>query len=161
MTCSLYRFYDEDDRLLYVGITTQACARWAAHAGDKEWFPTVVRATVEHFADRESAAAAEKAAIRTEKPLHNIRHTDRPVERRKRRVPPPTRTITHTLVVKDEAFTVEEAAAHVRVDAEVFLRWAVAGSIPTHRKANGSVVFYRSDLDRWLRDLRRREEVSA
>jgi predicted GIY-YIG superfamily endonuclease len=71
---TLYRFHDAAGELLYVGITAQGRGRWYQHQGDKDWWSHVAKATVEHFPNREAAAAAEVEAIRAEKPLHNIKH---------------------------------------------------------------------------------------
>lgn len=68
----LYRFYDDEGLLLYVGISTSAIARWAQHQGDKAWWPEVVTTKVEHFATRAEARVAELVAIRTERPRYNI-----------------------------------------------------------------------------------------
>jgi hypothetical protein len=72
--CSLYRFYDAQDRLLYVGITSVGPQRWANHEAHKDWWVLVVRTTVEHFPDRVSAGKAEKAAILAEQPAQNVVH---------------------------------------------------------------------------------------
>lgn len=69
---SLYRFFDAGGQLLYVGITLHLPNRWTDHAHGKQWWREVARSSVEHFADRTSAAAAELAAIKAEKPLYNI-----------------------------------------------------------------------------------------
>jgi predicted GIY-YIG superfamily endonuclease len=70
---SVYRLFDADDRLLYVGCSEYWNLRINAHRRDKDWFPTVTRTTVERFPTREEALAAELAAIRTEAPIHNVR----------------------------------------------------------------------------------------
>lgn len=72
MSCDLYRFYDSDDRLLYVGISLHAATRASQHRSEKAWWPNVVRMDVERLPDRQAAQAAELAAIRGEKPLHNV-----------------------------------------------------------------------------------------
>lgn len=69
---ALYRFYDAQDRLLYVGISTDIGARWKHHSREKEWWRDVTRATIEHLESREAALAAEAAAIRIERPAWNI-----------------------------------------------------------------------------------------
>lgn len=71
---ALYRFYDLEDRLLYVGITLDLGARWKYHSKNKTWWTDVVRCTVEHFLTREAVLIAEKAAIIAEKPRWNIVH---------------------------------------------------------------------------------------
>ena len=70
--CSLYRFYDVEGRLLYVGVTSVGPSRWSDHELHKAWWVHVVRTTVEHFPDRAEALAAERAAIEAEQPIHNI-----------------------------------------------------------------------------------------
>jgi predicted GIY-YIG superfamily endonuclease len=71
---SLYRFYDADGALLYVGITSRGPNRWQEHEAHRAWWALVASSRVEHFDDRDAAAAAERAAIRAEKPPHNITH---------------------------------------------------------------------------------------
>jgi hypothetical protein len=70
----LYRFWDCDDQLLYVGLTANPGSRWKAHGVEKPWWIDVARVTVEHFASRAEAEAAEATAIKTEGPLYNVRH---------------------------------------------------------------------------------------
>lgn len=74
---SLYRFYDSNGRLLYVGITVRLPLRLRQHNDTKPWWTDVSDVTVEHFASRPEAARAEQEAIRLELPLFNIQH--RPV----------------------------------------------------------------------------------
>jgi predicted GIY-YIG superfamily endonuclease len=70
---AVYRFYDADGQLLYVGMTGNLGRRFAMHAATKKWWPQVARRTAEWFGDRGEAAQAEREAIRAEKPVHNIR----------------------------------------------------------------------------------------
>ncbi len=69
---ALYRLYDVDGRLLYVGITFDLRNRWADHAQRKSWWEAVVRRDVEWHETRYSAEAAECAAILAERPAYNI-----------------------------------------------------------------------------------------
>lgn len=69
---ALYRLYSATGDLLYVGITDHLKVRLAAHAKDKTWWSQVARKTVEWHPGKPEAEAAEAAAIRTEKPAHNI-----------------------------------------------------------------------------------------
>ncbi len=71
---ALYRLYDAADGLLYIGIAEDPKKRWAEHAADKAWWPDVTRRDVEWITGRELAEDAERAAIATEAPRHNIRH---------------------------------------------------------------------------------------
>lgn len=76
---TLYRFFNADGVLLYVGITGVGGSRWGQHAAEKAWWCEVAHTTTEHFATREEAAAAELAAIKAELPRHNIIGTGRRV----------------------------------------------------------------------------------
>ena len=69
----LYRHFDGDGRLLYVGISSCAVARTYAHR-KSSWFGSVSTITVERFGSREMAGLAEKRAIEDEKPMFNTHY---------------------------------------------------------------------------------------
>lgn len=73
-TTTLYRFFDRDGRLLYVGIAGNPGRRWTRHASGKLWWGDVNRAELAHFASREAALDAEREAIIAERPIHNVTH---------------------------------------------------------------------------------------
>jgi len=68
----LYRYYDADDNLLYVGISFSAVMRASQHRSDKGWWRRVDRMTVEHLPDRATAERLEMEAIKNESPIHNV-----------------------------------------------------------------------------------------
>jgi predicted GIY-YIG superfamily endonuclease len=68
---TLYRFFDPEGRLLYIGRTNDAASRMNAHRGDKSWWDESGHVALEHFATAPELAAAERRAIIAEKPLHN------------------------------------------------------------------------------------------
>lgn len=72
----VYRMFDADGRLLYVGMTSNPHARikvWRSTGrADGHWFPQVESIRWEFFDSKPGAAAAERQAISTEAPLHNI-----------------------------------------------------------------------------------------
>lgn len=67
----LYRAFDADDVLLYVGISLNVVTRMKQHLKDSSWFLKLRRLEVELFGSRAEALAAEAVAIRTERPLFN------------------------------------------------------------------------------------------
>lgn len=71
---ALYRFYDIDGRLLYIGISLNPGSRWKQHRDDKPWWHDVAQVTVERLPSRQVALAAEQAAIVAERPRYNIIH---------------------------------------------------------------------------------------
>ncbi len=69
-TC-VYRLYDADDRLLYVGLTMNPLGRMSKHRR-RAWWQDVDRITMQWFDGREAAKAAEWRATGTDAPLYNI-----------------------------------------------------------------------------------------
>jgi len=69
---ALYRFFDTNDVLLYVGLTIDPGARFKKHRYTKQWWRDVDRIEIQHFNDLESLRAAERRAIEDEQPLYNI-----------------------------------------------------------------------------------------
>lgn len=78
---ALYRWFDADDLLLYVGISDQLATRVGNHIKGSSWMDFAVRSTIERFPLRDLAAAAEEAAIKAEQPLFNHQHNDTPEAR--------------------------------------------------------------------------------
>lgn len=72
---TLYRYFDSEGQLLYVGITGDNTKRQSQHRRSSFWFGEIASASFEHFDTRDQALTAESAAIRYEKPLHNIAQT--------------------------------------------------------------------------------------
>lgn len=73
---AVYRYYDADGVLLYVGITKNADLRDDQHRQASGWHPLTVRRELDWFDTRVDAAAAEREAIRGEEPLFNNAHAN-------------------------------------------------------------------------------------
>ena len=67
----VYRMWDKDGVLLYIGKSNNPLNRWKQHR-KKPWFEQVTRFEYEPHPDEASAYAAEREAIKTEHPLYNI-----------------------------------------------------------------------------------------
>lgn len=67
----LYRFYDRDLQPLYFGITAGFPSRWDQHRKRSEWWPLAKHVAVSYYPTNDAVRAAEKAAIRHEKPRFN------------------------------------------------------------------------------------------
>jgi predicted GIY-YIG superfamily endonuclease len=72
--CNLYRHFDAEGALLYVGVSLNTITRLAQHRASSMWFSKIARVDIETFDSREAALRAERDAIVREKPLHNTRH---------------------------------------------------------------------------------------
>ena len=67
----LYRFYDAEMRLLYVGITWNPFMRWTEHSKTKPWWESVAFADVHLCQDNRDARDWETWCIKNQSPLHN------------------------------------------------------------------------------------------
>lgn len=68
---TLYRFFDADGKLLYVGISNNWTQRLKQHYKDSPFFEQARHITLTHYKTREAVEAAEKLAIETEGPVYN------------------------------------------------------------------------------------------
>lgn len=68
---AVYRLYDRNQRLLYVGIAHDTKKRWREHARDKDWWNQVHWKTAVWHESRLGAAIEEYCAFRFENPIHN------------------------------------------------------------------------------------------
>lgn len=76
----LYRCFDSEKRLLYVGVTVNLYKRSHQHQAKTSWWPDVIRIEVTPYDERWRALNAEREAIRTEGPLHNRQRNYRPAQ---------------------------------------------------------------------------------
>jgi predicted GIY-YIG superfamily endonuclease len=75
----LYRFYDAEMVLLYIGITINPPYRWTEHMHN-EWWQTIRFASIEAIPPKERYRL-ETIAIRAEQPLHNVTQKAPPIGR--------------------------------------------------------------------------------
>lgn len=69
---ALYRWFDRDQRLLYVGISNHILRRTTQHGDSKEWWRRVASCSVTWLPTRQMALDAESRAIVEEDPVYNI-----------------------------------------------------------------------------------------
>jgi predicted GIY-YIG superfamily endonuclease len=74
----VYRIYDAQDNLLYVGISCDFEARFRNHKSRAEWAPDYDHHTLTPYPTRWEAESAEQASIMTEHPRHNVAGVIRP-----------------------------------------------------------------------------------
>lgn len=72
MGTTLYRYFDSEGQLLYVGITKNQFNRLQDHAKIQPWWHEVVTGTFSHYQSREEALDAETVTIATEMPKYNL-----------------------------------------------------------------------------------------
>ena len=69
---TLYRAFNKNNELLYVGISGSLMTRMNSHKRTKSWFKEMSCLTTEHYDTREEALTAESKAIKEENPKYNI-----------------------------------------------------------------------------------------
>lgn len=67
----VYRYFDKDGTLIYVGCTLNARRRLAEHRAASPWGGEITRMEVADFPSKEAGLNAEREAIRTESPKYN------------------------------------------------------------------------------------------
>jgi excinuclease UvrABC nuclease subunit len=68
---TVYRLYDREGVLLYVGLSMNVRGRIEKHKR-KPWWPQVMSMETVDYPNRESAKSAERSAIHHENPVYNI-----------------------------------------------------------------------------------------
>lgn len=70
----LYRHFDADEQLLYIGISGSSIRRFFGHVRQSPWADQVATIRIERFPTRIATQIAEIKAIIAEKPRHNVLH---------------------------------------------------------------------------------------
>lgn len=115
----LYRYYNEADLLLYVGISWNAFSRFHGHKR-KAWFSDILKITIQQFPTRKALLLAEHAAIVAEAPQFNIQHSQ----------PRPTRELSDEAIqframLKRLKLSQRGTARLFEVDERTARRWAL------------------------------------
>lgn len=76
MQSLVYKFYNKNNQLLYVGITKNFRIRLEQHQKDKEWFKDVDKIFITHKMSRNAVHIYEIHIIANEKPIYNSDFTN-------------------------------------------------------------------------------------
>jgi|GEM_PF-5834944 len=74
----LYRHFDSEGTLLYVGVSLSVLTRLVQHKSSSSWYASVTQITIENYESREDAELAEKHAIESERPIWNVVYNGKP-----------------------------------------------------------------------------------
>lgn len=130
---ALYRHFDADGTLIYVGVTANPLQRLAAHECGSAWIQEIARTDYEWFPTLALALAAEATAIRSERPRYNIRCAAEVRPREPRRRP---RTPFGQWMRQTGARQVDVAAA-LNVSQPTVSKLARGAILPALTTANG------------------------
>lgn len=85
---AVYRHYDADGALLYVGLSRNPLKRWGQHKALALWFYDISRIEIQWFDSREEASDAEIRAVKSERPIFNTVHNTANPQRKKSKAQP-------------------------------------------------------------------------
>jgi hypothetical protein len=69
----LYRHYDDQGNLLYVGMSLNAINRLSQHKAASHWYCDIARVDIERHESKGAVLLAENEAILNENPMHNLK----------------------------------------------------------------------------------------
>lgn len=139
MNVSVYRCYDADDTLIYVGCSQDVFMRMREHRSRKPWSKRVARVESDQYPSVEQARRAEAALIRALEPLANVQHRPRV----------PSDVLTHS-PTDDVLAGVTEAAAILGWSRAKVKRAAISGELPHAMKMpgeTGAYLFHRAVVE--------------
>jgi hypothetical protein len=147
---ALYRWYDASGDLLYIGISVQPWARAGHHVITQDWAEQMAVCVVEWHQDRAAAEAAERAAIKAERPRHNKTHAvteERPAAPVQ---PLPSASDESPSLQPTEArrYYLEQAGLDDQeVSVRQWYRWLDAGKVPSVVLLSGRRRVRTAELD--------------
>ena len=134
----LYRFFDKDAQLLYVGISNNWTQRLKQHYKHSRFFEQVRYATFTHYETREQVEQAELLAIKSEGAIYNKAFN-----------PNYETSITHFRKIKDWVYSTDEPdEQHAGIVNE--LRILFLNDDDWEEKKSGPIAFYLIEfMDEW------------
>lgn len=125
MKTQLYRHFNKNGVLLYVGVSLCAVARLVQHREHSHWFKSITRVEIEMLDSREAAVMAERNAILTEKPRWNLSKV--PTE--KRRPDVSAETLRERVVEFKPMYTLKEVKEVLRCPIKTIVHWMDTGQM--------------------------------
>lgn len=144
---TVYRFFGDRKRLLYVGITRRGPQRIHQHSRDKPWWSDVRSATFEHFPTRQEALWAEAEAIRAENPVHNVQMGQLRPGRSGDLRPSEAGTLTILSPAETMALLDKQAMRHFQMSGLELLHAWHAGEVSIEDERFGYVVNLLAQID--------------
>lgn len=124
----LYRYFDKDGELLYVGVSLNSIARAAQHRTQSCWYDDFHTMTRQSYSTRGEALDAETLAIVNEQPKHNVRKTTPPRPKSKSRAQREYEQLEYSILYKP-MYNTTEAASALGVSTSRIRTWQKDGKL--------------------------------
>lgn len=130
MRTAIYRHFDADGRLLYVGLSKNPFKRQMFHLYRAHWFYEVASISIEWFDTKSAARDAEERAIRAEAPLFNRVHAGNCAARK----------VDYGLDPAGAVIRASGGFARVAEICDCQLSWVLRWTYPEHRGGTGGRI---------------------
>lgn len=118
----LYRHFDANGVLLYVGVSVNALKRLSQHRDNSHWFDAIASVTIQKYETREQVLDAEREAVINEKPLHNIKLTKCVTKLTPHQAEISRQQLVEKLVQFKPLYTLQEAASALSIGPTLLKR---------------------------------------
>lgn len=115
---AIYRHFDAQGRLLYVGATACPLVRTGEHKQLSPWFPQVRTVTIDYTGSIEEARALEGRAIETERPVWNQTHNRKKVAGCPKQHIPLSEQQLQVLKLLDAGKSITQVAAEMQISVK-------------------------------------------
>ena len=129
ISTQLYRHFDSDGTLLYVGVSLDTLSRLRQHKENAHWFKLIHTVKIDSFATREEALTAERMAIKNENPLYNLSRPFRQQDEKDEEIEEDEeieaslRDLFHRIVRFNPTYSLKEAANMLGISIEKLKEW--------------------------------------
>lgn len=127
---ALYRHFDGEGRLLYVGVSLSPTYRLRQHLDCSAWYQSIATVAIEWFPSRASALSAERAAIKAERPEFNVVHKYTHKDAMREKAEESCAELTRKVTRFNTSYRAGEAASAVGIPGSHMKLALAAGDIP-------------------------------
>lgn len=163
---AVYRIRDEDDVLLYIGMTNNVPNRWNGHQAVQPWWDEVRSLTIEWYETRTEAAEAEKAAILAEQPKYNVTYL-RPGSGRRGSTHPEVALVDWESIAlepradDEDLLNVDDVAKMTRVNSSSIKSALRRTGGPQGFKLGPEILFRKGEIRRWIAAIEASQRSAA
>jgi len=126
---ALYRHFDANGVLLYVGVSLSAIERLRQHRDASHWSREIARVEIKWFLHRSDALNAEREAVRKENPKYNVQHRPQRIGPSPKGTGLSRQELTARLVRFEAMYEIGKAAEALNISAASIRRLIETGQL--------------------------------